>query len=223
MFLQICDEIKFPVALEKTYWASTSLVFLGLLIDTVKQLVLLPKEKILAGRDMISQVLHKANRKVTIHELQRICGFLNFLGRAIVPGRAFTRCLYVYTKSNTLKPHHHVRINKEMRRDLEMWSLFLMDPTVFSRPFLDFNKSLTAIELKMFSDAAKSPELGYRAICNKSWMYGMILFITYLEILHSLFALIKTSNNTNADINLNKRIKCNVPLLSKQKVVKLFL
>ena len=53
-------------------------------------------------------------------------------------------------------------------------------------------------------------------------MNNMILFITYLEILYILFTRIKTSGNTNAHINFNKRIKCTVPLLSEQKVVKLF-
>ena len=57
---------------------------------------------------------------------------------------------------------------------------------------------------------------------NKSWMNNMILFITYLEILYILFTRIKTSDNTNAHINFNKRIKCTVPVLSEQKVVKLF-
>ena len=31
VFLQICHEIKFPVALEKTYWGMQWLTFLGLL------------------------------------------------------------------------------------------------------------------------------------------------------------------------------------------------
>ena len=38
-FLQICEEIKFPVALEKTVWGSTLIIFLGLLLDTQNQVV----------------------------------------------------------------------------------------------------------------------------------------------------------------------------------------
>ena len=33
LFLRICEEINFPVAMEKPEWASTRIVFLGLLID----------------------------------------------------------------------------------------------------------------------------------------------------------------------------------------------
>ena len=46
LFLQICNKINFPVALEKTFWGATQLIFLGLLIDTVRQLICIPVEKI---------------------------------------------------------------------------------------------------------------------------------------------------------------------------------
>ena len=36
-FLDICDFIKFPVSMEKTFWGSHRIVFLGLLIDTLQQ------------------------------------------------------------------------------------------------------------------------------------------------------------------------------------------
>ena len=35
-FLQVCNEIKFPVSLEKAEWGTTRLVFLGMLLDTGK-------------------------------------------------------------------------------------------------------------------------------------------------------------------------------------------
>ena len=122
---------------------------------------------------MVNLILHKQSKKVTIHELQKLCGFLNFLGCAIVPGRAFTRRLYYYMKLHIFKPHHHVRVNYEMRKDLETWACFLQEPTVFSRPFLDFSSNLTAELLDMYSDAAKHPELGFGATCGKSWMFGL--------------------------------------------------
>ena len=36
-FLEICERICFPVSLEKTYWDTQLLTFLGLLIDTINQ------------------------------------------------------------------------------------------------------------------------------------------------------------------------------------------
>ena len=175
-FLNVCRDINFPVSLEKTYWATTSLVFLGFLIDTESQMVSIPKEKIIKGLKLIQNVLDKKSKKITVKELQKICGFLNFLGRCIVPGRAFTRRLYAHTSgsynSNALKPHHHIRINSEMRLDLETWVKFLQHPSVFSRPFMDFTKLFTAQEIDMYSDATKNKDLGFGGYCSSSWMFG---------------------------------------------------
>ena len=91
-----------------------------------------------------------------------------------MPGRAFTRRLYGIAddQNGKLKSHHHVRIPQGERRDLAMWLQFLSHPTVLSRPFMDFTTVLTAVEISMFSDAAKNPELGFGAICNEDWMFG---------------------------------------------------
>ena len=168
VFLQVCETIAFPISLEKTFWGSNKMVFLGLLIDTINQLVCIPVEKIEKARLLIESIIHKESKKVTLNQLQKVCGFLNFLGRCIIPGRAFTRRLYVYTASDKLKPHHHIRVNAEMRDDLKMWLAFLEHPSVFCRPFLDFSTFLVADEINMYSDA--SGKIGMGAICGEHWM-----------------------------------------------------
>ena len=45
-FLEICKQVNFPVSLEKTYWAASQLVFLGILIDTANQRISIPIEKV---------------------------------------------------------------------------------------------------------------------------------------------------------------------------------
>ena len=97
---------------------------------------------------------------------------MNFLGRAIVLGRAFTRRIYAYTRTDKLKPHHHVRVNGELRADLTMWKQFLYDHTVFACPFLDLNEHLIADQIDMYSDSSKNALLGFGAMCQSSWMYG---------------------------------------------------
>ena len=79
-FLRICERIKFPVNLDKMFWASSCLVFLGMLINTIHQTVSVPQEKIHKAQILIDRVLSKKCRKITIADLQKICGFLNFLG-----------------------------------------------------------------------------------------------------------------------------------------------
>ena len=117
IFLEVCAEIQFPIAMEKTFYGSTQMTFLGMLLDMVAQVVCIPEDKIVKARELIEQFLNRNKKKVTVHQIQKLCGVLNFLCHCIVPGRVFTRCLYS-SVSSKLKPHHHIRISQEMRMDL---------------------------------------------------------------------------------------------------------
>ena len=96
-FLTVCAAINFPVALDKTVFATTRMTFLGFLIDTVMQTVSIPVNKVLKGKQFIQSIVSRKNHKATVKEMQKLCGFLNFLCRCIVPGCTFTRRLYVIT------------------------------------------------------------------------------------------------------------------------------
>ena len=160
IFTDICQEINLPISIEKTQLPTTRLVFLGLLLDRIEQMIFLPIKKIQKGRCLLNYMLSKSSKKVTVKELQQLCGFPNFLGRAVVPGRAFTRRLYCWTKNNNMKPHYHVKVTQEMRLDLLMWNTFLHHSSVLARPFIDFSSNLTAEVLDMYSDSSRNPELG---------------------------------------------------------------
>ena len=90
----------------------------------------IPVEKVDKAVALIPSILDKKSRKVTLNQLQKVCGFLNFLGRCVIPGRAFSRRLYAYTANDKLKLHHHIRVNAEMRDDLVMWLSFLENPMI---------------------------------------------------------------------------------------------
>ena len=131
VFMQVCALIHFSVSLEKTFWGCTCLTFLGLLIDSENQVVAVPVEKIEKALKLIEEILSK--KKMTLKQLHKICGFLNFLGRAVVLGRAFTRRLYMSMKGYAnLKPHHHISVKADMRRDLVMWQSFLSKPVCYA-------------------------------------------------------------------------------------------
>ena len=166
VFLTVCKEVNFPVALEKTFWGNTQMVFLGMLLDTEKELIGIPIEKIQKETRMIEYFLEKSNKKATVLDFQKLTGILNFLSKSIVPGRAFTRRLYS-GYSSAMLPHYHVRITEENKLDLILWKNFLMSPQVFSRPFLDMRYH-TAEELDMYSDA--SGKKGVGAYCKKNWV-----------------------------------------------------
>ena len=168
LFLQICNKIAFPVSLEKTVWSTSVLTFLGLLIDTINRVIGIPHEKVEKALNMVNHTINK--KKITLKELQKLCGFLNFLCRAVVPGRPFLRRLYFYTsnKEKLLKPHHHIWIVKEIRNDLRVWQMFLLNPLVYARPFMDF-ELLYPEDIDFYRDASKNPDLAMGGICGEKW------------------------------------------------------
>ena len=172
VFLFICEQINFPVSMEKTFWGTTRLMFLGLLLDSENQVVCIPEEKVSKALDLVEDFLNKNKKKVTIHQLQQLCGLLNFLCRCVVPGRAFTQRLYAHMEGKNLLPHHHIRITEEMKLDLLVWEKFLSFPGIFCHPFIDF-KEWDASEINLYSDASHHFEKGFGAYCEQQWTFGV--------------------------------------------------
>ena len=92
MFIYMCKDISCPLSLEKTEWASQQVVFLGVLLDVRNYKLVIAVDK----RDRALLEIHTAiaKRKLTFKQIQQMTGLLNFLNRALVPSRAFTRCIY---------------------------------------------------------------------------------------------------------------------------------
>ena len=111
LFLDICNKIGCPISMEKTEYADCIIVFLGVLLNGKEHFISIPLEKIIKATNLLLWAINK--RKVKIKFIQQITGTLNFLQKAIVPGRAFTRCMYsklklMDAKNRPLKQHHHV-------------------------------------------------------------------------------------------------------------------
>ena len=112
-FLKVCEEIRFPVALEKTFWSNPLMTFLGLLLDSERQIICIPLEKLEKACTMLDLLLGRRSRKAKVLEMQQLCGYLNFLCRCVVPGGVFLRRLYASTENHNLKPHHHIKLIEE--------------------------------------------------------------------------------------------------------------
>ena len=101
--------------------------------------------------------------------MQSLIGSLHFACRVIPPGRPFCRRL-INSICGLKKPHHHVRVNKEIKADLYMWQTFMEG---FNGVSLFYNsqwKSNDAISL--FSDSAGGEGLGFGIYFNGHWAYG---------------------------------------------------
>ena len=174
--MEVCGQIGIPVALDKTEWASETLVFLGILLDGKNFVLSIPLEKREKAVYLLKMMLGK--NKAKVKELQSLCGYLNFLGKAIFPGRAFTRRMYAkYSKIINVKgtaagcsenyqfkfkQHHHMRLDGEFKWDCEVWLKFLSTDlaSVVNRPMIDLSVKPQASEIKFFSDASAGKELG---------------------------------------------------------------
>jgi len=111
-----------PVAPEKRVTPCTLMEFLGLLVDTVLQQVKIPEDKL---KDIKAKVDHALTlKKVSLKELQSLIGSLQFLCRAVAPGRPFIRRLS-YMTAKVSKPWHKVRMSLGCKDDLTMWKSFL--------------------------------------------------------------------------------------------------
>ena len=123
-------------------------------------------------------------------ELQELCGYLNFLGKAIFSGRSFTRRMYAkYShcvntnkgkslgkfqhKVFALKPHHHIQLDGEFKVDCRVWLQFLQGRVtdIVNRPMIDIlGPSLTSVDVGFYSDA--SGKIGYGCILQDRWCRG---------------------------------------------------
>ena len=175
-FLDIFQRIGCPVALDKTEYAMTKIVFLGILMDGEQFCLCVPTDKKNNAVDLLKWLIDQ--RSITIKTVQRVTGILNFLNKAIVPGRAFTRTMYNKLKTKTkdgilLKQYHHVSINADFKNDSKMWLRFLTEKSWESRlcrPFVDFSDDKNSVVLNFYSDASAKCDLGMGAIFNRNWI-----------------------------------------------------
>lgn len=187
-FLSMCQYLGVPIAEEKTVGPDTSLQFAGITLDSVLQEARLPDDKLQKCHTLLTSFYSR--RKVTLKELQSLIGLLNFTCSVVLPGRAFLRRLIDLT-IGLQRPHHHIRLNKDAKADLQVWMRFLVGFN--GRAFFLDDLWVTSATLELFTDAAGSK--GYGAVFGRKWFYGSwpkswsSLNITFLEFFPIVIAL----------------------------------
>ena len=127
--LSTCEGLGFPVAPDKTEGPTTSLVFLGIEIDTVASQLRLPQDKLTTLLSTISlwmvsegRLAPRASGKKLA--LLSLIGRLNHAAMVVEPGRAFIRSL-IDAASTAKELDHWVHLNAAARSDLAWWHTFL--------------------------------------------------------------------------------------------------
>ena len=122
-------------------------------------------------------------KKATVNDIQCLASFLNFLTKAIVPGRTFLRRMYskyagalvgkpIIVGNKKLHHYHHVRIDEEFRNDCKIWLCFLQEHKSVCRPFVDFSKSIMAKRLSFMTNMSRNAHLGFECVFGSSWAYS---------------------------------------------------
>lgn len=164
-FIELCDIIGLPIKHSKTVQPATTIEAHGVLVDSVKQEVRLPEDKLQECKQML--ITFSQLKKCRLQDLQVLLGKLNFACKAIRPGRTFLRRLYNLASGN-LKPHHHIRITAEARADIAMWLVFIKQ---YNGTSMFINQTwLTSDTIRLYSDAAGAH--GYAVVYGAQWAAG---------------------------------------------------
>lgn len=164
-FFNICNDLGVPLAIEKTVYPTTVLVFLGLELDSDNMVVRIPLSKLIELREKIRKMLSKT--KTTLLEIQSLIGSLSFACNAIPFGRPFIRRLIDGISGKALGKHHHLRVNLAIREDLEVWSSFLSEHNGVS--IIHDREWLINHDIQLFTDSSGK---GFGIFLNGSWCYG---------------------------------------------------
>lgn len=152
---KVFSDVCIPLSLEKTVGPSTSLEFLGIILDSIKMQASLPEEKLTRIRSIFASFL--SSSVVSKRELLSLLGHLNFAMRIIPQGRSFiSRLLSLAHSVENLGDH--IRLDEGCKSDLSFWSQLLSNWNGISFFYNDLSESSDSLDL--FTDAAPSAGFG---------------------------------------------------------------
>ena len=199
-FLEFCLEVGIPISTEKTLGPCNIIEFAGIELDATKMISRLPEDKIVKCKHEIKEVINKS--KVSLKELQRITGLLNFACIVVYSGRVYLRRIYNLTIGLD-KKYAKVKLDKGVKEDLEMWLEFL--EYFNGKNFFMSDRWFTNLQLNLYTDSSKN--LGFGGYMGTEWFHRSwdmnvkSLDITTLELYPILVAL-NLWNARFANLNL---------------------
>ena len=121
--LNLLRDLGFSISYNKVFPPTTSLVCLGIFIDSMEVTISLPSEKVGELEALIS---HFANSKQsTKRQLQSLAGKLNWACQVVRGGRTYLR--RVLDNSSVLaKPQHKVILTDDLQADIAWWSTYFL-------------------------------------------------------------------------------------------------
>ena len=179
-FYRIMAEINMPVAVDKTLGPTQILEYLGLVLDFINQTIGIPEKKRTKSLALIESLLtaHRNHKTVTVKQIQKVAGTLNFIAQALPAGRPFIMSLYRLARTKEgekEKQGHHKKVTREVADDMKMIKEWLQESAhqkVKTVPFLH-REPVFYSELEMYSDTAGHPDLGLGIYFRGDWRQGL--------------------------------------------------
>ena len=119
--LETLRMLGIQVASHKTEGPSTSLTFLGILMDTHTFELRLPAEKLARLQALIR--VWTGKKACTKRDLESFLGHLSHAATVITQGRTFLRELFALLSLDR-RQHHYIRLHAGARADLLWWRTF---------------------------------------------------------------------------------------------------
>ena len=157
--------VRAPVVASKTLGPSQVLEFMDIELDSTRMEARFPEDKLLCTRALLNSFTGR--HSVHLLEFQSLIGTLQFACKAVVPGRTFLQCMIDLTRG-VHNRFHHIHLNKEFFKDLNMWKAFLagwngrsffLDTTVTPSP-----------DMHLCTDASRT--IGFGGYFNGKWFQG---------------------------------------------------
>ena len=117
-----CERLGIPLVAEKIEGPTTTLMFLGIELDTQRMCMHLPDEKLAHIQQRVVQWQKK--RAATKREMLSLIGELAHACKVVQPGRTFLRQMIDLAHSRS-SLHHWIRLNADFQSDLMWWHCFL--------------------------------------------------------------------------------------------------
>ena len=105
---RIYDKAGLPIEPSKSVGPATTLVFLGIEIDSVREELRLPEDKLMQLKEALSHWR----------------GLLSHAAKVVKAGRTFLRRI-IDLSTSASQLHHFIRLNTEARSDIEWWFRFI--------------------------------------------------------------------------------------------------
>ena len=158
--------LQVPTITSKTMVPLQIVEFMGTVLGTNHIKARLPEDKLAKIRQLLDSFTNY--RSAPLVYLQSLISTLQFTCKVVVPGRTFLQRIINLTCR--VKNHfHHICLNKEFSRDLQMWKVFLVQWNGRSC-FLD-SWVTSSPDLQLYTDTARHT-IGFGGFFNGKWFQG---------------------------------------------------